>query len=39
MNPHLATTFQHRDWTTIPAKRIAEGIERQMIWGERLMVC
>lgn len=31
--------FQHRDWTTIPVERIADGIERQMIWGERLMVC
>lgn len=31
--------FQHRDWTTIPVERIGEGIERQMIWGERLMVC
>ena len=31
--------FQHRDWTTIPVERIAEGIERQMIWGERIMVC
>jgi quercetin dioxygenase-like cupin family protein len=31
--------FQHRDWTTIPVERIADGVERQMIWGERLMVC
>jgi quercetin dioxygenase-like cupin family protein len=31
--------FQHRDWTTIPVETIGEGIERQMIWGERLMVC
>jgi quercetin dioxygenase-like cupin family protein len=31
--------FQHRDWATIPAERIADGITRQMIWGERLMVC
>jgi quercetin dioxygenase-like cupin family protein len=32
-------TFQHHDWTTIPTERVADGIERQMIWGERLMVC
>jgi quercetin dioxygenase-like cupin family protein len=31
--------FQHRDWATIPVEQIADGIERQMIWGERLMVC
>jgi quercetin dioxygenase-like cupin family protein len=28
-----------RDWPAIPVERIGEGIERQMIWGERLMVC
>lgn len=31
--------FQHRDWTSIPIEQVAEGIERQMIWGEQLMVC
>jgi quercetin dioxygenase-like cupin family protein len=31
--------FQHRDWSTIAAEQVAEGVERQMIWGERLMVC
>ena len=31
--------FQSRDWSSIPATPIAEGIERQMIWGEHLMVC
>ncbi len=31
--------FQHRDWSTIPVEQLSEGIERQMIWGERLMVC
>jgi len=28
-----------RNWTTVPVERIGEGIERQMVWGERLMVC
>lgn len=37
--PESVIDFQHRDWSTIPVERIAEGIERQMIWGERLMVC
>ena len=31
--------FQHRDWTAIPVEHIADGIERQMIWGDRLMIC
>jgi quercetin dioxygenase-like cupin family protein len=31
--------FQHRDWSTIPVEHLAEGVERQMVWGERLMVC
>ena len=31
--------FQHRDWGSIPVERVAPGIERQMIWGERVMVC
>lgn len=37
--PESLIAFQHRDWTTIPVEQIADGIERQMIWGERLMVC
>jgi len=28
-----------RDWSAIPAERIAEGIERQLFWGDRVMVC
>ena len=27
------------DWATMPVEHIAEGIDRQMIWGERIMVC
>jgi quercetin dioxygenase-like cupin family protein len=38
-NPESVIDFQHRDWSTIPVERIGDGIERQMIWGERLMVC
>jgi unsaturated pyranuronate lyase len=38
-SPETLLAFQHRDWTTIPVERIGEGIERQMIWGERLMIC
>jgi quercetin dioxygenase-like cupin family protein len=38
-NPNLAATFQHTDWASIAVERLADGIERQMIWGEHLMVC
>ena len=27
------------NWETIPAERIAEGIERQMVVGQKLMIC
>jgi quercetin dioxygenase-like cupin family protein len=30
---------QHTDWSQIPVERIEEGIERQMIVGEKLMIC
>jgi quercetin dioxygenase-like cupin family protein len=36
-NP-LAVAF-HRDWSTIAVEQIAEGIERQMVVGDRMMVC
>jgi quercetin dioxygenase-like cupin family protein len=40
MNPaDTLLGFPKRDWATIPVERIADGIERQMVWGERLMVC
>ena len=30
---------QHLNWSSIPVERIAEGIERQMVVGENLMIC
>jgi quercetin dioxygenase-like cupin family protein len=27
------------NWATIPAERVADGIERQMVVGEKLMIC
>ncbi len=30
---------QHTNWESIPAVCLGEGIERQMIVGERLMIC
>jgi len=30
---------QHLNWSTIPVERPAEGIERQLFIGEKLMIC
>jgi quercetin dioxygenase-like cupin family protein len=30
---------QHTDWSQIPVNQIEEGIARQMIVGEKLMIC
>lgn len=29
----------HTDWSQVPVENIAEGIERQMIVGEKIMIC
>jgi quercetin dioxygenase-like cupin family protein len=29
----------HRNWSEVPVERVADGIERQMVWGDHLMVC
>ena len=29
----------HTDWPRVPVERLEEGVERQMIVGERVMVC
>jgi len=30
---------QHRDWSAVPVEDMGNGIERQMIVGERMMIC
>ena len=30
---------QHTDWSSVHAERLEEGVERQMIVGENVMVC
>lgn len=35
----LATKPQHTDWSEVPVERLEEGVERQMIVGERMMLC
>ena len=37
--PNALAMFQHLDWSAIPVETIAEGITRQMVTGDRLMVC
>ena len=36
---NLAAAFQQRDWSTVPVEHVAAGITRQMVVGERVMVC
>ena len=30
---------KHTDWANVPVEQLEEGIERQMIIGENLMIC
>jgi quercetin dioxygenase-like cupin family protein len=32
-------SFALRNWADVPVEHVAEGIERQMVWGQQLMVC
>jgi len=34
-----AVTAQHLNWSTIPIEHPGEGIERQMVVGQNLMIC
>jgi quercetin dioxygenase-like cupin family protein len=37
--PNVSAVFQHVDWSAIPVEQVAEGVARQMIVGDRVMVC
>jgi quercetin dioxygenase-like cupin family protein len=37
--PNAMAVFLQQDWSTIPVERVNESITRQMIYGDRLMVC
>jgi quercetin dioxygenase-like cupin family protein len=39
MTPIGLVGFRHWNWAAAPVEAIAEGIERQLLWGERVMVC
>src|SRR5712691_4236700 len=30
---------QHTDWAKVPVEQLEEGIERQMVVGEKMMIC
>ncbi|MCG3163918.1 MAG: hypothetical protein JMDDDDMK_05377 [Acidobacteria bacterium] len=38
-NTNPKTPAKHWDWESVPIEELDEGITRQMIVGERLMVC
>jgi len=39
MNSSTQLSPLHTDWTKIPIEKLDEGIERQMVVGEKLMIC
>ncbi len=39
MTPLDLAGFRQRNWAETPVERIADGIERQFVAGERMMVC
>jgi quercetin dioxygenase-like cupin family protein len=41
MTPHTETSPSgtHVSWEDVPVEHIADGIERQMVVGQRLMIC
>jgi quercetin dioxygenase-like cupin family protein len=37
--PNALAVFQHLDWSSIAIEQIADGVTRQIVSGDRLMVC
>lgn len=37
--PNATTVLQHLDWSAVPVEIVAEGVARQMVYGDRIMVC
>ena len=37
--PNALAVFQHVDWSSVPVEQVTDGITRQMVYGDRLMVC
>lgn len=38
-NGNVPGLAQHLNWSTIPVEQMAEGIQRQMLVGHRMMIC
>ena len=38
-NGHSNGHAKHTDWDNVPVEQLEEGIERQMVIGEKLMIC
>lgn len=38
-NGHSNGFAKHTDWANVPIEHLDEGIERQMVIGEKLMIC
>jgi quercetin dioxygenase-like cupin family protein len=38
-SPALGASAQHVNWDSVPVERPSEGIERQMVVGQQLMLC
>src|SRR5687767_1753081 len=39
MGDVVAQSYRTWNWSTIPEEHLAPGIVRQMVYGERLMIC
>ena len=38
-NGHRDGLAQHLNWSAIPVEQVSDGIERQMVIGDRMMIC
>jgi quercetin dioxygenase-like cupin family protein len=38
-NSEIHAEPEHTDWSQVPVEKIEDGIERQMVIGEKMMVC
>ena len=37
--PNAMALFQQTDWSVVPIEQVADGVQRQMVFGDRVMVC
>src|SRR5215204_1765820 len=38
-NQEIQKSALVKDWTTVPVQNVAQGIKRQMVTGEKMMMC